>query len=45
VHVWTVNDPVEMAALLDAGVDGFMTDRPTTAATLLQARGVWPSAG
>jgi glycerophosphoryl diester phosphodiesterase len=42
VHVWTVDDPVEMTALLDAGVDGFMTDRPSVAAALLRARGAWP---
>ena len=28
VHVWTINDCAEMAALLEMGVDGIMTDRP-----------------
>lgn len=27
VHVWTINDPAEMVALLRRGVDGIVTDR------------------
>ena len=38
VHVWTVNDAVSMNRLLDAGVDGLVTDRPDTASQILQER-------
>ncbi len=40
VHVWTVNDAAQMMRLVDLGVDGIMTDRPTEALGLLQARGL-----
>ena len=42
VHVWTVDDPEQMAALLDAGVDAIITDDAATAAAVLTARHAWP---
>ena len=37
---WTVNEPADMARLLDWGVDGIITDRPDRLRAVMQQRGV-----
>lgn len=38
VHVWTVDEEDEMQTLLDMGVDGLMTDRPSLLADVFRRR-------
>lgn len=40
VHVWTIDDEPTMTKLLEMGVDGIVTDRPTLLQGVLD-RGVW----
>lgn len=39
VHVWTIDDRPTMEWLIDIGVDGIMTNRPTLLEQVLQERG------
>jgi glycerophosphoryl diester phosphodiesterase len=41
VHVWTIDGAGQMNRLLDLGVDGIMTDRPTVLRRVLEKRGQW----
>lgn len=41
VHVWTVDEPPAITRLLDMGVDGIMTDRPSVLKQVLLHRGQW----
>jgi glycerophosphoryl diester phosphodiesterase len=41
VHVWTINDREKMGELLDLGVDGIFSDRPTLLKEVLVERGLW----
>lgn len=41
VHVWTVDDAAVMERVMDLGVDGIMTDRPTLLRSVLERRGLW----
>jgi glycerophosphoryl diester phosphodiesterase len=46
VHVWTVNDTESMERLLGLGVDGIISDLPTTLCGVLASRGVaWAGVG
>lgn len=41
VHVWTINERAEMERLLDLGVDGILSDRPSLLKEVFVARGLW----
>lgn len=41
VHVWTVNDAPTMRMLVEWGVDGIMTDRPSLLRSTLEELEVW----
>jgi len=41
VIVWTIDEADEMRRLLDIGVDGILTDKPTVLKSVLKDRGEW----
>ena len=41
VHVWTIDEPEEMNRLIDLGVDGLMTDKPSILKSTLIDRGLF----
>jgi len=44
VHVWTIDDEAEMNRLIDIGVHGLMTDRPSLLKKVLVERKLWHGA-
>jgi glycerophosphoryl diester phosphodiesterase len=43
VHAWTVNHSADIEGLLDAGVDGIMTDHLGVLRDVYAERGLWPA--
>lgn len=44
VHVWTIDDEQQMRSLVELGVDGIITDRPSVLTAVLAERGLgWQS--
>ncbi len=41
VHVWTIDDEVEIERLIGLGVHGIMTDRPSLLREVLKRRNLW----
>jgi glycerophosphoryl diester phosphodiesterase len=39
VHVWTIDDPAEMEQLVELGVDGIISDRPSVLSEVLSRLG------
>lgn len=42
LHVWTIDDADVMRQLIDKGVDGIMTDRPSLLRAVAIEKGCWP---
>ena len=38
MHVWTIDKKSEMEGLIELGVDGLMTDKPTTLMEVIRER-------
>ena len=41
VHIWTIDDENEMYKLIDFGIDGLMTDKPSVLKKALQLKGLF----